>query len=175
MMKKILILLTVMALLMSLVSACTKPDSDVVKTHDHDHDHDHDHNDKDDHDHDHDHNGPKVEADESLYKDKEDGKLLIICTLFPTYSMAKAIAPDADVRLLLPPGADSHSFEPTPKDMELLQKADLIVYTSEYMEEWIHRVIDALDIDHQHLVDASKGIDLMPGHGHHHDHDHNHD
>lgn len=84
---------------------------------------------------------------DDIYRDKEDGKLLVVTTLFPTYSLTKAIAPNADVRLLLPPGADSHSFEPSPKDMILLENSDLVVFTGEYMEEWMNKVLSSLNLD----------------------------
>ena len=45
-----------------------------------------------------------------------EGKLRIVATLFPQYDFAKAIAGDkAEVTLLLPPGAESHNYEPTPQ------------------------------------------------------------
>ena len=47
----------------------------------------------------------------------DDGKIQIVATLFPYYDFARAIAGDrADVTLLLSPGREAHSFEPTPLD-----------------------------------------------------------
>ena len=43
-------------------------------------------------------------------------KLTIVTTVFPYYDFAKQLAGEnAEVILLLPPGTDSHSFEPTTK------------------------------------------------------------
>ncbi|MCO8150953.1 zinc ABC transporter substrate-binding protein, partial [Bacillus subtilis] len=33
--------------------------------------------------------------------------------------------------------AESHDWEPTPKDIANIQDADLFVYNSEYMETWV--------------------------------------
>ena len=45
----------------------------------------------------------------------DDGKIQIVATLFPYYDFARAIVGDrADVTLLLSPGREAHSFEPTP-------------------------------------------------------------
>lgn len=42
-------------------------------------------------------------------------QLQIVTTLFPQYDFARQIAGDkAEVTLLLPPGMESHSYEPTP-------------------------------------------------------------
>jgi len=49
-----------------------------------------------------------------------------VTTLFPQYDFARQIAGDkAEITLLLPPGAESHSFEPTPADIINISNADL--------------------------------------------------
>ena len=41
--------------------------------------------------------------------------LSIVATVFPAYDFARQVAgEDAEVTLLVPPGSESHSFEPTP-------------------------------------------------------------
>lgn len=116
---------------------------------------------------------------------KETGNLKIVATLFPDYSFAKELAKDADVELLLPPGVDSHTFEPGPDDMKLLKEADLVIYTGDYMEEWFKKIRESLALDDGKIVDASKGIELIKS-GHdedehdeddeeeHDEHDHHH-
>ena len=51
-------------------------------------------------------------------KDKEkSGKLSIVCTLFPQYDFTRQLVGDkAQVTLLLTPGTDSHSYDPSPVD-----------------------------------------------------------
>lgn len=110
-------------------------------------------------------------------------KLAVIATLFPQYDFAKRIAGDnASVRLLLPPGAESHSFEPTPGNMRDISDADLFIYTGEHMEPWAKRLADAADAGGRvRIVDASEKIHLKniaaeDDHNHAHDnHDGDHD
>lgn len=92
----------------------------------------------------------------------EPDKPLIITTLFPQYDFARQIAGDkAEVRLLLPPGSESHSFEPTPADMKAIAGADLFIYTGEHMEPWAKRLAEsALGGGSVRIVDASAGIVL---------------
>ena len=53
-------------------------------------------------------------------------KLTVYATLFPQYDFAREIAGDrAKITLLLPPGVESHSFEPTPADIAGISKSDL--------------------------------------------------
>lgn len=111
----------------------------------------------------------KVEINE------ENKKLKVVTTLFPEYSFAKEILKDWDVSLLLPPGVDSHTFEPGPNDMKTLEEADMIVYTNDYMEMWFKKIRKSLKLDDEKIVDASKGIKLMKNEESDEVHDHDHD
>ena len=65
-------------------------------------------------------------------------KLKIVTTLFPQFDFARTIAGNlADVQLLLPPGSESHSYEPTPADIIAINEADLFIYTGDDMEAWV--------------------------------------
>lgn len=64
-------------------------------------------------------------------------KIKIVATLFPQYDFAREIAGDkAEVVMLLPPGIDSHSFDPSMKDAGKISDADLFIYTGDVMESW---------------------------------------
>ena len=57
------------------------------------------------------------------------GKPVIVSSVFPAYDFARALMGDtADVKLLLPPGADLHSYEPTPQDVAMIESCDLFLY-----------------------------------------------
>ncbi len=104
---------------------------------------------------------------------EEGEKPLIITTLFPQYDFVKQIAGDkVSVNLLLPPGVEPHSYEPTPRDIADIQKADLFIYTGAYMEPWAERIIRAAEDTALLIVDTSIGIDLMDEEEHHHHNDH---
>lgn len=94
-------------------------------------------------------------------------KLSIVTTLFPQYDFARAIAGEAaEVTLILPPGAESHSFEPTPQDMIAINEADLFIYTGEQMEAWVPAVLDGLEGDPM-VLDLSSGLPLHEDHAGH--------
>jgi len=101
----------------------------------------------------------------------DDGKIKIIATLFPQYDFAKQIVGDkANVELLLPPGVDSHSFDPTPSDIVDINKSDMFVYTGEYMEVWAENLISGMESKNVKIVDVSAGISLTKeADEHHHD------
>lgn len=72
---------------------------------------------------------------------EEPARLHLVATVFPAYDFARVVAGDAaEVTLLLPPGADAHSYEPTPQDMIAIQNADLFLYTGGESDSWLERV-----------------------------------
>lgn len=88
----------------------------------------------------------------------EGEKTKIVATLFPQYDFAREIAGEkADVELLMPPGVESHAFEPSPADIIKINKADVFIYTSEYMEPWAERLLAGSDMQGI-VLDAAKGI-----------------
>ncbi|MCH5187389.1 MAG: zinc ABC transporter substrate-binding protein [Oscillospiraceae bacterium] len=101
--------------------------------------------------------------------------LRIVTTLFPTYDFARTIAGGkADIKLLLTPGRESHSYEPSTGDVIDISESDIFIYTGESMEPWAARIVE--NMDGPTVVDASKDIELEKheddGHGHNHDREH---
>ncbi len=96
-------------------------------------------------------------------------ELQVVTTLFPLYDWARVIGGDqAHVVLLLPPGVEAHSWEPTPRDMVGIHKADLLIYTGRLMEPWVENVAKGVDHDRLLVVDTSRGI--LGGEVEHHNH-----
>ncbi len=86
-------------------------------------------------------------------------KLRVITTLFPLYDWARQISGDAaEVSLLLPPGVEAHSFEPTPRDIARIGKADVFIYMGDLMEPWVDKVLKGASGKDLLIIDASKGI-----------------
>lgn len=98
-------------------------------------------------------------------------KLKIVTTLFPQYDFARQIAGEyADVRLLLPPGTESHSYEPSPSDMIAINKADLFIYTGDAMEGWVSGILNSIEGDPV-VLDLSLFIKDFKGQSDSHRHD----
>lgn len=112
--------------------------------------------------------------------EKTDKKLDISVTLFPQYDFLRQIAGDkAEITLLLPPGMESHNFEPGVGDIKKIAESDLFVYTGAQMEPWAETILDGIDSKAK-ILDASINIDLCADehnhdHQHHDHHDHHED
>ncbi|WCN37587.1 metal ABC transporter substrate-binding protein [Aneurinibacillus uraniidurans] len=90
------------------------------------------------------------------------GKILVYTSLFPVYSFAKTIGGDhVEVKSIVPPGAEPHDFEPSPKDLGELNEAKLFVYNGAGYEAWIEKVGQNLDKSKTKVLDASQGVQLL--------------
>ena len=114
--------------------------------------------------------------------ERETGRLRIVTTVFPAYDFARAAAGAlADVELLLPPGTESHSYEPTPADILAVQDCDLFIYLGGESDEWVETILDAVEprgeqlrmIDCVPLLEEElvEGMQAEIGHDHEHGHD----
>ena len=66
----------------------------------------------------------------------------IITTFHPYYSLAKQIAPEAEVINLLSAGASPHHFDPSPGTAIQLSTADLIILNG-VIDEWIYDLVES--------------------------------
>lgn len=62
-------------------------------------------------------------------KDSDDKKLKVVTTIFAPYDYVREIAGDeVSVSMLLKPGEESHSFDPSPQDIIEINECDLFIY-----------------------------------------------
>ena len=76
----------------------------------------------------------------------KDG-ISIVSTVFPSYDFARQITAgtNANVSLLLQPGEEVHSFDPTSQDIIRIQSADLFLYVGGENDTWVESVLGGLD------------------------------
>ena len=107
----------------------------------------------------------------------------IVATVFPAYDFARSAAGElADVTLLLPPGAESHSYEPTPADILRVQRCDLFIYLGGESDAWVDTILSAIEprgdvlrmIDCVDLLEEETVEGMQGGHDHDHEEDHDH-
>ncbi|MED1420521.1 metal ABC transporter substrate-binding protein [Bacillus smithii] len=92
----------------------------------------------------------------------KDSKLHIATTFYPMYEFTKNITKDkAQVDLLIPANVEPHDWDPSPKDIEKIQKSDLLIYNSPELETWAPDLQKS--INNVKFVNASKGISLIKG------------
>lgn len=78
-------------------------------------------------------------------EETKDGKLKIMTSVFPAYDLARQVCGDsAEVDLLLPPGSEAHTYEPTAKELIRLSGCDLFICVGGESEKWLDDVISSL-------------------------------
>ena len=68
----------------------------------------------------------------------------IVCTIFPQYDFMRAITKNVDgvnVKMLLAPGDESHSYSATLEDIAAIDSADLFIYVGGESDEWVKEVL----------------------------------
>lgn len=119
---------------------------------------------------------------QSVQAKADKGGIKIYTSFYPMYFLTSEIAGDkAEVVSMVPAGAEPHDWEPTPKTVIELNKADMFVYNGAGMEVWVDKILSGINKDKTKVVDASKGIELLEAlehgeeHGEEHEeHEHDH-
>lgn len=106
--------------------------------------------------------------------------LSIVAANFPAYDFARSVAGAEQVRLLLPPGSEAHSYEPTPKDVIAIQSCDLFIYAGGENEEWATDMIQSLELGSEKTIAMLNVVEpleeervegMEPEKGHEHEHE----
>jgi zinc transport system substrate-binding protein len=113
-----------------------------------------------------------------------EGKINVVTTIFPPYDFARVIAGDkAVVTMLLPPGAESHSFEPTPQDIIRIQNCDVFIHVGGESDAWVETILESVDTGRMDIITLMDCVEVVEelvvegmqddeeGHDHSHEHE----
>lgn len=116
-------------------------------------------------------------------EEAEDGRLQVVCSLFPYYDFVREIGGAyVSPHLLVAVGREAHSFEPTPMDVIRVSRADVFVYNGGEGEQWVDEILSSAGENIPtvlRMMDYADTLTEEPLAGHddhdHADHDHEHD
>lgn len=75
---------------------------------------------------------------------EDDGKLKIVAANFPAYDFCRQIASTgAQITMLLSPGEEAHSYDPTPQDIISIKNADIFVYGGGESDTWANSILSS--------------------------------
>jgi len=105
---------------------------------------------------------------------EEPNLLKVYTSFYPYYDFSKNVGGDiVQINTIVPSGTEPHSFEPSPKTIAELEKADVFIYNGLDMEPWLDKVLNLLEGNDIYIVDASSAVELInygkENHGHDHD------
>ncbi len=96
-------------------------------------------------------------------------KIKVVTTIFPPYDFVREIAGDTvELTMLLKPGMESHSYEPSPSDILKIQESDIFIYNGGESDVWVDHILSSIDNKDLHTVKMMDYVDnleeeIVPG------------
>ena len=89
-------------------------------------------------------------------------KVRIVTSVFPLKEFARAVCGErGDVSLLVPPGAEIHTWQPRPSDIVGLSSADIFIFIGSNMEPWLQDILDGVQNPKLKTLETSQGVSLI--------------
>ena len=93
---------------------------------------------------------------------RQFSQIKIMTSIFPLKEFAHAVSGNwGTVDLLLPPGAEIHTWQPKPSDLVKLSSADVFIYIGAELEPWVDDILRSIKNPDLHIIQASEGISLL--------------
>ena len=103
---------------------------------------------------------PACKPNKKAATQDQDGKINVTTTIFPPYDFVRQIAGDmVNLTMLLPPGSESHSFEPSPKDIITIQNSGIFIYAGGESDKWIDRILQSINMDSMKILALLDAVD----------------
>lgn len=97
----------------------------------------------------------------------DTGKTRIIATFYPLAEFSRMAGGDAvEVSSIVPSGIEPHEYEPTPRDLISIERADIFVMNGAGMDPWAERLAPALREKGVIVIDASRSVSLLAAEEH---------
>ncbi len=93
---------------------------------------------------------------------EDDGRLAVVASNFPAYDFARAVAGEAaSVTMLIAPGTEVHSYDPTPQDIRRIRECDLLVFCGGESDAWMEDILASLDRSHTAVLAMMDAVPLL--------------
>jgi len=80
-------------------------------------------------------------SDSNQFKKTNESKLQVMASFYPLHEFSQNIGKEkVNAKLLVPVGVEPHDWEPTIKDVQQMQKSDLIVINGIGFESWVDKL-----------------------------------
>jgi zinc transport system substrate-binding protein len=91
-----------------------------------------------------------------------ENKITVTSTIFAPYDFTRAVAGDKiNLVMLLPPASESHSFEPTPRDIIGVQHSDIFIYIGGESDAWVDRILDSMKTENIKIIKLMDNVDVV--------------
>jgi zinc transport system substrate-binding protein len=91
-----------------------------------------------------------------------DEKIIVTTTTFPSYDFVRQIAGTrVNLSMLLSPGAESHSFEPSPRDIIRIQNSDIFIHIGGEGDAWVDRILKSMNTKNKKILALMDTVDVV--------------
>ena len=95
-------------------------------------------------------------------KAEDDGRVRVVALIFPEYDLAREVAGElANITMLLAPGEETHTFDPSPADLITIQSADVFIYGGGESDAWVDDVLSSVDTEKMQIVKLMDCCDVL--------------
>ena len=92
----------------------------------------------------------------------QNGKINVTATIFPPFDFVRNIAKDrVNLAMLLPPGSESHSFEPSPRDIITIRNSGIFIYGGGESDKWIDVILKSMDTGSIKILSMMEAVDVV--------------
>jgi len=92
-------------------------------------------------------------------------KLVAVASFYPIYDFTKQVGGEkVDVSSFVPAGVEPHDFDPTIRDIEQIQSADVLIINGIGFEHWLEKLEAVTSDSSVTLIDSSNGVSAIERH-----------
>lgn len=92
----------------------------------------------------------------------QSGQPKIVASIFPVYDFARAVAGgEENLTLLIRPGTEIHSFDPTPADILAIEECDVFLYIGGESEQWVRDILSSVRMEGKTVLRLMDVVELL--------------
>lgn len=93
---------------------------------------------------------------------QDENKLKIVATIFPQYDFARQIGGDKiSLQMLVTPGGESHSYEPTPRDITAVNECDIFICSGGESDVWSNVILKSVNTENKTVIKLMDCVEAL--------------
>lgn len=93
---------------------------------------------------------------------RDYNKISVITTIFAPYDFVRQIAGErVELKMLLSPGSEAHSYEPSPQDIISIRECDVFIYVGGENDAWVDTILESVDTSDKIIIRLLECVDSL--------------
>ena len=92
-----------------------------------------------------------------------NSQIKVVTTIFPAYDFARTLSAntETELKMLIQPGNDIHSYDPTPQDIVNAEQSDIFIYNGGESEKWVDKILTEIDQNRTTSIRMMDYVELL--------------